>query len=94
VATRTTVATDYHFSTPNGGGADADPALGFTLSILAGARFAFGDRFGLLAEAGYTRHIFSHDVTLRMTSFGARSRTHTDLDIDVEQLAFNVGVWF
>jgi opacity protein-like surface antigen len=85
---------EYHFDTPNGGSSDADPAFGLALSILAGVRFALGDSFGVLVEAGYARHSFSHDLTLQIRSFGVSERSIRNLDIDLEQLALSAGAWF
>jgi hypothetical protein len=70
---------------------DADPAVGFTFSVLAGARFGLSDNFGLLAELGYTLHSFSHSVTAQALGVTA---TTGNIDVDIEQLALNLGVFF
>lgn len=70
---------------------DADNALGFTVSLLFGARFALSDNFGLLAEVGYTRHDFSHDVHAQALGVGA---TVNGIDVTLEQVALNLGAFF
>jgi hypothetical protein len=70
---------------------EADNALGFTVSLLAGARFALSDGFGLLAELGYTLHSFSHSITVQAPLVTA---TGGDVDVTIEQLALDVGVFF
>jgi hypothetical protein len=77
-----------------GASVDVDPALGFTVSFMAGARFALADSFGLLAELGYSLHSFSHSVTGTVNVLGASAGASTDLDIDIGQFALNAGVFF
>jgi hypothetical protein len=73
---------------------DADPAVGFTVSFLAGARFALADSFGLLAELGYSLHSFSHDVSVSANVGGLGGSVSTSVDVDIGQFALNAGVFF
>jgi hypothetical protein len=73
------------------GTVDTDPALGFTLSFLFGARFALSQSVGLLAELGYTLHSFSHDIDARTALGSARVG---NVDFDLSQLALRFGVFF
>jgi outer membrane protein with beta-barrel domain len=77
-----------------GASVDVDPALGFTVSFMAGARFALADSFGLLAELGYSLHSFSHNVTVSANVLGVGGGASTDVDIDIGQFALNAGVFF
>lgn len=77
-----------------GASVDADPAVGFTISFLAGARFALADSFGLLAELGYSLHSFSHNVSVSANVGGVGGSVNTDVDVDIGQFALNVGVFF
>jgi hypothetical protein len=77
-----------------GASVDVDPALGFTVSFMAGARFALADNLGLLAELGYSLHTFSHSVTVSGNVLGIGGGASTDLDIDIGQFALNAGVFF
>jgi hypothetical protein len=70
----------------------ADPALGFNLSLLAGARVALSKSVGLLAELGYTMHSFSHDVHVDVPN--VISVDAASIDLTLEQLALNFGVFF
>jgi hypothetical protein len=77
-----------------GASVDVDPAIGFTVSFMAGARFALADSFGLLAELGYSLHSFSHDVTVQVGALGIGGGASTDVDVDIGQFALNAGVFF
>jgi hypothetical protein len=69
-----------------------DPALGFNLSLLAGARFALSKSAGLLLELGYTMHSFSHDVHVEVPN--VISVNAASIDFTLEQLALNFGAYF
>jgi opacity protein-like surface antigen len=77
-----------------GASVDVDPALGFTISFMAGARFWLADSFGLLAELGYSLHSFSHNVTVQAGVLGFGGGGSTDLDVDIGQFALNAGLFF
>lgn len=70
----------------------ADNAVGWNLALMAGARFALGERIGLAVEAGYARHEFSHDLHGNVP--GIASGTLASLDMTLEQFALNAGVFF
>jgi hypothetical protein len=63
-----------------------DPALGFTIGVLFGARVVLDGGVGLLAEFGYTAHSYEHEVTILGVS--------TDWDYDLGQFALHFGVSF
>jgi hypothetical protein len=77
-----------------GASVDADPAVGFTVSFMAGARFALADSFGLLAELGYSIHSFSHDVSVSANVGALGGSVNTNVDVDIGQFALNAGVFF
>lgn len=79
-----------------GTAASASPAYGFALGALAGARFAIGGTFGVLAEVGYQRYAFTHDVQFHIREELDAMGLGTTLELDVvtEQLRVNVGVFF
>ena len=70
-------------------------ALGFNVSLLAGARFALAEHFGLFTEVGFTHRQFSHEVTTTGSLVGiaipsAKANAHLTLD----QFAWNIGAFF
>lgn len=71
---------------------NADHALGLNLSLLAGARFALSKSVGLLLELGYTMHSFSHDVHVQIPN--VLGVTVASVDLTLEQVALNFGVFF
>jgi hypothetical protein len=72
----------------------ADTAVGFNLGLLFGARFALSRAFGLLAEVGYTLHSFSHDINVQANVAGFSAGGSASVDLTLEQLAVNLGVYF
>jgi hypothetical protein len=70
---------------------DIDPAVGFTISFMAGARFGLSESFGLLAELGYSLHSFSHSASAQAAGVGV---SLNNVDIDIGQFALNAGVFF
>jgi hypothetical protein len=73
----------------------ADPAVGFNLGLLFGVRFALAKSFGLLAELGYTRHGFSHDLKGQVSiPVIATAGVSTNIDYTLQQVALNLGVFF
>lgn len=74
----------------------ADTGVGYNLSLLFGARFALSRAVGLLAEIGYTRHAFSHDIRVDAPNIPGfmLSGTVANIDLTLEQIALNVGVFF
>jgi len=63
--------------------------LGWHLGLMLGARVGLGD-FGLLAEVGFIHRSFSHEV--ESTALGTMNTW--DVDVELDQAALNLGVYF
>jgi hypothetical protein len=73
----------------------SDTALGFTVSLLAGARLALLDGFGLFTEVGFAHRQFSHELTLTASAIGiSLPASKVNADVTLDQFAWNVGVFF
>lgn len=70
-----------------GPGNKVSTGLGYHLGLMLGARVGLGD-LGVLAEIGFIHRAFSHEVEneLIMESW--------DVDMELDQAALNVGVYF
>lgn len=74
---------------------EADTAVGFTVSLLAGARFALVDNFGLFTELGFMHRQFSHEVTLSAAAVGINfGSVKANADMTLDQFAWNIGAFF
>jgi hypothetical protein len=74
---------------------EANTAVGFTVSLLAGARLALVDNFGLFTELGFTHRQFSHDVTLTAAAVGINfGGVKANANLTLDQFAWNIGVFF
>lgn len=79
-----------------GGAVEVDPALGFAVTPLFGARFWLGNSVGLTAELGLALHSYEHDVNVQPSAVvplplpGASA----SFDLDVTQPNLDVGVFF
>jgi hypothetical protein len=71
--------------------ADVDPAIGLAFSALVGARITLLGGFGVLAEAGYSLHSFSHEIDAQAANVSVGS---VDVDVKVEQFVVRAGVYF
>jgi hypothetical protein len=72
------------------------PTWGFGLGVLAGARFAITSSFGLIAELGYQRYAFTHEVQFKvLESIDPMGLgTAMSLDFVTQQARLTVGVFF
>lgn len=70
-----------------GPGNTVHTGLGYHLGFMVGARVGLGD-MGLLAEIGFIHRAFSHEVE------DNASMETTDVDMELDQAALNVGVYF
>ena len=70
-----------------GPGAKVGTGLGWHLGLMLGARVGLGD-LGLLAEVGFIHRSFSHEVEVELTN------DTFDVDVELDQAALNVGVYF
>jgi hypothetical protein len=79
-----------------GGAEDVDPAYGYGLGVLLGARYALSGRFGVLLEVGYQRFAFTHDVAFRIDDMvdPMGSGASLGLDMVTQQFRVNAGVFF
>ena len=74
---------------------DANTAVGFTVSLVAGARVALVDNFGLFTELGFTHRQFSHEVTLSAAAVGINLASgKANADVTMDQFAWNIGAFF
>lgn len=67
--------------------AEVGTGFGFNVAVLAGARVAITEGFGLVGELGYAYHAFTHATE---TALG----DGPDLEISTGQLALNLGGYF
>jgi opacity protein-like surface antigen len=73
----------------------SNTAVGFTVSLLAGARVALLDGFGLFTEVGFAHRQFSHELTLSGSALGVSlPTTKVNADITLDQFAWNIGAFF
>jgi len=70
-----------------GPGNKVSTGIGYHLGFMVGARVGLGD-LGLLAEVGFIHRAFSHEVENEL------SMTTWDVDMELDQAALNVGVYF
>lgn len=70
-----------------GPGNKVSTGLGYHLGFMVGARVGLGD-LGLLAEIGFIHRAFSHEVENEL------SMMTYDVDMELDQAALNVGVYF
>jgi hypothetical protein len=70
-----------------GPGNKVSTGLGYHLGFMVGARVGLGD-MGLLAEVGFIHRAFSHEVENEL------STEKRDVDMELDQAALNVGVYF
>lgn len=70
-----------------GPGNKVSTGLGYHLGFMVGARVGLGD-LGLLAEVGFIHRAFSHEVENELTMMT------WDVDMELDQAALNVGVYF
>lgn len=70
-----------------GPGFEVGTGLGWHLGFMVGLRAGLGD-LGVLAELGFIHRSFSHEVKNTLT------RDTFDVDVDLDQAALNVGVYF
>jgi hypothetical protein len=82
--------------TDQGVAEDVDPAYGFGVGVMLGARYALRGRFGVLLELGYQRFAFTHDVNFRIGEDidPMGSGTRLGLDLVTQQFRLNAGVFF
>jgi hypothetical protein len=73
-----------------------DPAFGYGLGALLGARYAISRNFGVLLEFGYRRFAFTHNVDFRVseTLDSMGSGTAIGLATVTQQFRVNAGVFF
>ena len=77
------------------GSTDADVGTGLNLSVLAGFRMHIARGIGLLAELGYVFHKVWHELDARVdTPLGGGQVSSSDLDVRLNQLGLNLGVFF
>ena len=73
----------------------SNTAVGLAVSLLAGARFALADHFGLFAEVGYTHRQFTHELTLTASAVGINlPEVKADASLSLDQFALNLGAFF
>jgi hypothetical protein len=70
-----------------GPGKKVSTGIGYHLGFMVGARVGLGD-LGLLAEVGFIHRAFSHEVENEATMI------KTDFDVELDQAALNIGVYF
>lgn len=70
-----------------GEGNKVSTGLGWHLGLMIGARVGLGD-LGLLAEVGFIHRAFSHEVENEL------SMEKRDVDVELDQAALNIGVYF
>jgi hypothetical protein len=73
-----------------------DPAFGYGLGALLGARYAITGHFGVLLEFGYQRFAFTHDVDFHVHEDRAAEGSGTTIGLNVvtQQFRANAGVFF
>jgi hypothetical protein len=81
---------------PQGDAEHVDPAFGYGLGALVGARYALSRDFGVLLEFGYRRFAFTHNVDFRLseTLDNMGSGTTIGLATVTQQFRVNAGVFF
>jgi hypothetical protein len=73
----------------------SNAAVGFTISLLAGARYALSERIGLFSELGFTHRQFSHELSLTASAVGfSLPAVKTNADVTLDQFAWNIGMFF
>jgi len=79
-----------------GAAESVDPAYGWGIGVLVGARYAITSGVGLLLELGWQRYAFTHEVQYRLSSTldEMGSGTGLDLDLVTSQFRVNAGVFF
>jgi hypothetical protein len=70
-----------------GPGNEVSTGIGYHLGFMVGARVGLGD-LGLLAEVGFIHRAFSHEVENEVLM------TTWDVDMELDQAALNIGVYF
>jgi hypothetical protein len=70
-----------------GPGNKVSTGLGWHLGFMVGARVGLGD-FGLLAEVGFIHRSFSHEIESEL------AMETWEVDMELDQAALNVGVYF
>jgi hypothetical protein len=75
---------------------DVDPAYGYGVGVMLGARYALSGRFGVLLEFGYQRFAFTHDIAFRIRDNidAMGSGTGLGVDLATSQFRVNAGVFF
>lgn len=74
---------------------ESDTAVGFNISLLAGARYALTESFGVFTEIGFTHRQFAHEVTLSATAVGLNlGSAKANADLTLDQFAWNIGAFF
>lgn len=75
---------------------EVDPAYGYGIGVLIGARYAITSGLGVLLEFGWQRYAFTHDVQFRVStnidSMG--SGEAIDLSVATSQFRLNAGIFF